>query len=147
MTRYYLSISTWAGLAPGATHYYGRIVSDFKAVVPKPKVGLDFDCEEYDVERAKAYKGWKTRFDSEEQVIAAAIKTFLRLKLKGLLYIGSCGTAQPKRVLLAPKSLLEKAKQENRLWRQMEKVYARGGWEKREKEMQTICDQWEALWK
>lgn len=146
MNRYYLSISTWAELAPGATHYYGCIRGEFKDIIPKPKAGLGFDREEYDVERLRPKKGWKTRFDSKQEVIKAAIATFLRLKLKGLLCVGSAGTVQPVRILLAPKSVLEKAKQENRLWHQMEKVYARGGWEKHEKEIQTICNQWEKLW-
>ena len=82
-----------------------------------------------------------------ELVITAAIKTFYHLKLKGLLCVGSAGTAQPLRILLAPKSVLQKAKQENKLWHRMEEIYARGGWEKHEKEMQIICDQWEKLWK
>jgi len=150
MNRYYLSITTWNGLAPGATHYYGRLYGEFKDVISKPKDGknsLGFGREEYDVEKSKPNKeGWKTRFNSEKSVITAAIKTFLRLKLKGLLYIGSAGTCQPQRILIAPKSLEKKAKEETRLWQKMETVYRRGGWEQCEKEMEAICKQWEKLW-
>ncbi len=150
MNKYYLSISTWSGIAPGAVHYYGRIKGEFRKIIPKPKFGIDFTQDSYDVEREFGDKeGWKTRFSSESKVIRAAIDTFLRLKLKGVLYLGDSGTAQPQRILIAPRSVEAKAREENRLWQQMERYYELGGfdpWIKYGKQMSAINKRWEKIW-
>jgi hypothetical protein len=151
MNKYFLSVTTWEGIAPGAVHYYGRIKGEFKSIIPRPKFGLDFTQESYDVERQfPDREGWKTRFDSKDAVIRAAIQTFQRLKLKGLLYIGDGSTAQPQRILIAPRSVESRARQENRLWQRMEHYYNIGGfdpWIKYGKQMDTINKQWNELWK
>ena len=151
MKKYYLHVTSWAGLAPGAMHYYGRIYGEYEKIIPKPKFGLDFSREDHDVESLiKDSEGWTTRFGSRKETIKEAIKTFQRLKLKGMLYLGDAGTSMPQRVLIAPPSVYEKAREENRLWRRTERLYRIGGndpWKAGYgEEMDELCDRWKKLW-
>jgi len=150
MKRYYLSITTWTGICPGAIHFYGRIHGEYKKITPKTKYSLDFDREDHDVDNGKDGVAWTTQFKNRKEVIKRAIETFQRLKLKGMLYIGDAGTVMPQRVLIAPPSVYEKAREENRLWQRTERLYRIGGddpWKAGYgKEMDELCERWKKLW-
>jgi hypothetical protein len=144
LEKFYLSISTYKGMCPGAVHFFGRIQGEFKYIVPKPKVGLNFTREQYDVLRAKPDKdGFKQRFYARKSVMTAAIKWFKTNKKGDVLYLGSTCTAQPQQVLVGPNDVMAF---ENRLWRKIEKAYERGGWETNSKEMEAICADWREFW-
>jgi len=130
-------------------HYYGCIYGEFQRIVPKPKYGLDFTREAHEVDNGKEGNEWTSRFESKKETIKHAVKTFQNLKLKGILRIGNSSTCQPQRILICPKLVLDKAKRENQLWREMEKYYRLEGddpWPKYGKRMEEINKEWADLW-
>jgi len=139
---YYLNITTWDGMCPGARHYYGRIHSDWK-----PDKCAERDSWDVEYKAAKPRGNFRVQFNSRQEVIHHAIKTFIAQKLFGILRIEDSSTCQPQRILICPKSVLEKAKQENRLWREMEEYYRLSGFgPKYGKRMDAINKEWQELW-
>jgi hypothetical protein len=137
MRRYYLTLSTFAGIVPGAYHICGRIRG------PGITGGIDLEC------RATDEWGGKTiRFPTEALCIRAARTWFKRNAPKGnyadpkaIMTIGSHCDLDPQRVLCGPGELKRKA---NALWRQFE---AGGGWDhkRNDDKTQVICDAWDKL--
>lgn len=141
---YFLSITTWTGLCPGAMHYYGLIYGDWK---PDKCAERDSWQVEADVENPR---GFRCQFNSRKEVIRQAKKTFVAHKLFGVLRVGDSGTYQPQRVLICPKSVRDKAIRENQLWKEQDALYRKYGdnpWKAGQaKRMEEINKEWAELW-
>lgn len=131
---YYLSISSYAGIVPGACHFHGRIRSN--------------EMEHaHDLETTELYRGKKIltgRFNSQRTLIDAA-KRWLKENAahNAILILGSHANCDPQRVLVGSRTLRKAA---NAIWRTYEKL---GGWDDKShyKEVQALCCAWELLFK
>jgi hypothetical protein len=129
--RYYLTVSTFEGIVPGARHYYGRI---------RWTEGLS-DRKEHDVGSEGTYGS--IRYLKKDYLLKAARRWFRKVAVKGaIMTIGSDSVIDPQQVVEAEASFKRQA---NYIWRQFEKLQ---GWDApKEKwpEVQKLCDEWSAL--
>lgn len=129
--RYWLSVSSYRGIAPGATHWYGRVSYYAGGKIQEWSVG----------DNVRTYN---TQFGSVATLRRAAVAWFKRNAVTGgsLLTVGSMATLDPQEMLAGPKRLLTEC---NALWRRFEKL---NGWdapkEKHDK-VQQLCDAWELI--
>lgn len=138
LRRYYLSLSTFGGIVPWASHWWCRIYWEDDA-------GKDHE--------ANAEHGRGVSRTGSFDTIAAARSAGLRLIRKladkdwpdatyRIVTRGNPAVIDPQETLSAPGNLKPRL---NKLWREFEKL---NGWEApKEKwpEVQKVCDNWSAL--
>jgi hypothetical protein len=112
--RYYLTISSYAGLVPGAKHYYGRI--RWRDKLPKAK--------EPRCETLEENLGWGG-FKSKKSLIKAALQWFKKnAGPEDVLVLGGMADICAFPVLAGPKELIARAHETVLAW---EKAYPPDG--------------------
>lgn len=131
MTTYVLSISTFAGLVPGARHFFGRI---------RWRCRARDEMLEHSLERT--VDGRETSsFDEREEIVELAKRFVGEWQPGDLLLLGVWANCDPMEVIAGDPAVVERAKA----------LYARAVeidfWEKREHkaEMTRICSEWDKL--
>lgn len=138
----YLEITTWAGFVPGAMHYYGAlhredVHKDVKRQITAAEAEA-WNARDYGAGYCEGDR--TTRWDSKEELIAEAIRTWKeRIGGDVLLQTGE-GYLDPCPVLDGPGPLVKAAN----------KLYARakliGFWDRgHEAIMKQICARWDRL--
>ena len=106
-----LVITTWAGLDPGAQHYYGRIEgNDWPYPVTKHRIKREivdvadalalYSNYPGDCDGCERYVGMKTdRFNSEAELVEATIEFWRSEDLGGTLFLGSPVYDEDRKVL------------------------------------------------
>ena len=129
--RYWLSLRTWAGLVPMASHWMPRIV-------------WTENGEERDVDiRPKRSK--EHAFTKRASAVTAVLKWFDENTSWGcILTVGSRSTLDPQEILAGPARVKREA---NALWKKFEKYDGWNAPRPQWPEVQKICDAWEAALK
>ncbi len=133
--RYHLSLSTFAGIAPGASHWWCRVRWEDEA-------GKDHEAS---AERGRG-AARSERFDTRAAAAAAGLRMVRRLAAAGghryIVTEGTWGIADPRRCLSAPGNLKSRL---NLLWRRFEALDGwdgpKAGWPA----VQAVCDSWSSL--
>lgn len=147
----YLEISTWAGVAFDARHYYGRLVYENNAGRASEEVSfkLNEGMAGYMnmLDRHSTYRAGDdcTRFIAPQEVVEAGIALFKSKFQAGVLLEGSPVYAEPHKVLCVVGLPDELMTEGNALFEQNEACHSAGGWDKHEADMNRLCDQWSAL--
>jgi hypothetical protein len=163
---YYLTISTWKGIAPGAKHFYGRIrwyeldrkPNDFakQEEVKHMATELCALCAEYDKTLHKnvpgndpncdCNNGWVTGltgvFESRKELVESAkqwFRTYAKNFKGDVLFNGGIENGDPIEILYGPAAF---KKQGNALWKQAVKI---DYYENDEKKMNKISKAWRDL--
>lgn len=133
-----MSLSTWAGISPGARHYYCRLVwySEHQ------RNEINAECGRGDRRTM--------RFDDEKSARAAGLRLARKLGGDGeghgyyLVTLGSCSVLDPQEVLSAPGNLRARL---NKLWRRYEKLYGTGSDARAEDwpALDEITDEWNRI--
>lgn len=145
----FLTITSWAGLALGARHYYGRL---------RPLEGDEREDVTYTMTKEDAFEfnriekvpeciGYEegeknARFSSEAAVIFAARKQFkVDFPKAKVLVLGDCAVCEPQRILVGPRDF----KREINI---LSKARDRLDWDIKEDrpELEEISRQWQVLW-
>jgi hypothetical protein len=129
LRRYYLTISTYAGIVPGAFHVCGRIRT-------AGRHEIDLECRDPE--------GGKTiRFRKKDTLLAAARRWFKQnAERSAVMTIGSHCVLDPQQILCGRESIKAAA---NKLWRQFESY---NGWsctKEEEPAVKLICDAWDKI--
>lgn len=131
LARYHLTLSTWEGIAPGASHWYCTVV--------RYDQRHEADLREIRVERGRG-DARTLRFDTRAQAVAAGLRKVRQIAEGYYLVIdGRSSCLDPQRCLRAPGNLRGRL---NRLWRRFE---ALDGWEapkERWPEVDKIARSW-----
>ena len=86
---YHLNVLSWAGIALGASHYWGVINANYRAKEDVPSIKLD-----------------NNRMFSEKEVISAARRWFKKNAKQGdILLHGSHCSCDPQTILIGPRKL------------------------------------------
>lgn len=138
ITRVHLSLSTFSGIVPCASHFWCRL---------KWKNEKGEYCEA-DAEHGRG-DDRTARFDTEKAARAAGLRLVRKLSEKNwpdmqycVVTEGTYGHLDPGRCLSAPGNLKERL---NKLWRQYEDM---DGWNAPKDQwpkLQKICDRWNEL--
>lgn len=131
--RYWLTVSSFAGVVFGATHSYGRI-----RFYPQGEEGK---TQEVDVGPGYAY-----RYNTEASLRRAALRWFDKNAPDlSVMTLGDIGVVDPQQIIRAkPRDVLAAA---NDLWRKFEKLNGWGAPRDQHPRVQVLCDEWEALLK
>jgi hypothetical protein len=133
LIRYRLSLSSFAGIVAGASHWWCRVRWLNEAG----------DYDEADAEHGRGFMR-SGRFDTKSAARSSGVRLARKLA-DGRYYVvteGSECVIDPQRCLSAPGNLKRRL---NELWTRFEKL---DGWdapESRQKDVQAICDSWSSL--
>lgn len=146
----HLEITSWRGLSLGAIHYYGELIGHkrekYTTIKLEQKCTRKAAIEENKKAREMGLPG-RTRpgeltnqFDSKEQLRKFAIKHWKEHFPKAVILIeGNSSTVEPQPILIGPKEIKDRV---NKLSREADTI---DRWEKNEKRMDEICDEWNEL--
>jgi len=127
--RWYMSLSSYEGMCPGAYHWYVRLTSEANELA-KHGIVVEKDKSE--------------RFETKDAAIKEAVRQFKKMAKGHLLLKGRKSILDPQEVVVGPSAIKEKA---NRLWLKFEQL---NGWDcpkEQEPKVQEICDAWDAVMK
>ncbi len=146
--RVHVHVTTYRGISPGATHYYGRLVCtggdpydhELRHLLSKKEAAEMNDGESSLSEFMQYEVGEEsTRFSTRSGVIDAALAEWKDFHADAIILIlGSVGIAEPQQVLAGPQKLMNAI---NQLVDQAEEC---NYWDD-EDQMSKICDKWDEL--
>jgi hypothetical protein len=143
-----LETSSYAGICPGAIHYYGYLQLFSNNDLEKITLNRVLDKESAAKlnkfkERGFYREGDETeRFDSESQVIECAINCWKDFFSEGdILVLNKGCSVDPCKILYAEEPFMTEG---NRLFEEAEFI---GFWDYQEEKMQKIVDEWDKLFK
>lgn len=142
MKRAYLTITTWANVVPGASHYHGSIHIDDKQIRVEQVLNERL-VKQFNIEEQRSGSRYRyllgdtiTRFFDEESLIASAIEM---VGPDTVLFNGDKAILDPLSVLVGPEPFKTEA---NALVAEAE---ANDWWEGDEAAMKDIYERWTDL--
>ena len=148
----FLEITSWQGVSIGAEHYYGKIITHnpYSHVELKRKLTAKQAAKLSKKDKWDYRPGAETdRFDTKEQIIKIAVAQYKSIMPSArMLVLGSSSSVEPKQVLDANKSIMEKC---NKIYAEFEKIpwINRGGFWYRnlgdEEKIEELTTKWKKI--